>query len=234
MKSLPLRTPAGIVWIALMSAIAVAAQTGRELVVQFPKDWPVVAAEAQASPNAPIDGKVSPGNARFLDLDSQARYDVKLTLGDGRILQGVDMGWYNADPPAPEAGDLDDDDREQIAAILNLPSFFNRRDLATLRGNHDRAVALIQLIRDQPFAGDNGQSVVWRVELWYMKNQHGGWVKESAQVLRRQRFDNPQQFQQAAGKLTWVPDIGGISVPADSILTVLAPEIPATQPTTAK
>ena len=199
------RIPATFLSIVLFSAIAIGGETGGSLVVQYPKDFGVVAAEIDGAAS-PIVGKISPGSVLFVGLDSSVRYDVKLTCGDGRILQGVDMGWYNADPADPNAGDMDDDDRQQISAILKLPSFFNHSDLVFLKGNHDRAVALVQLVRDQPFDGDGGQGVIWRVELWYLKNEHGGWVKESNKVLRRERFGNPIQFHKAEGEITWVAE----------------------------
>jgi hypothetical protein len=221
---------AAMLWIAITSVIAAADQAG-DLVVQFPSTWHVVAAEAESG-GVPIAGKISEGKVDISGLDSSDRYNVKLSLDDGRVLQGVDMGWYNADPVDADAGDLDDDDRQQILAILNLPGFFNRCDMLVLRGNHDRAVALIQLVRDRPFAGDTGQGVVWRIELWYMKNEHGGWLKESSRVVKRVRFDNADQFKQATGKLIWCADLGGVIVPAQGT-TITAPPLPSTQPATA-
>jgi hypothetical protein len=234
MRFLPIRIPLAILAIAFLSAIALADQTVK-LIVQFSPDWHVAAAEVQSSEKSPpVSGKVSRDGATFADLNPGSRYDVRLTLADGRVLQGVGMDWYNADPPDPDAEALDDDDRQQITQILNTPSFFNQNDLLFLRGNHDRAVALVQLVRDQPFAGETTSQVVWRVELWYMKNEHGGWVKESDRVVRRERFDDPGKFHQATDKLIWVVELGGITVPADRFLTVIAPEIPATQATTEK
>jgi hypothetical protein len=228
-----IRISAWLLWIAMVPGIAIAADNGNSLVVQFPAEVSVVAAELDgAPPAAPITGKISAGSAQFVELDPSVRYDAKLTLADGRILQGVDMSWYNSDPSDPDAGDLNDDDRQQISAIINLPSFFNRIQLLDLPGNHDRAVGLVQFIRDKTFAGDNGQEVIWRVELWYMKNEHGGWVKESSRVLRRQRFDNADQFQKSAGKVIWIAGYGGISVPANATASIPAPAIPSTQPTT--
>ncbi|MGA3067798.1 MAG: hypothetical protein ABSF29_13225, partial [Tepidisphaeraceae bacterium] len=161
-------------WIALLPAITGTARAG-DLIVQFPKDMNVTAAQAQAAPpEAPVPAQIQPGQALLSNLNPQEHYDLQVALQDGATFQGVDMSWENTDPADPSAGDLTDDDRQQIQGILDIPSFFNHSDLLRLSGNHDRAVALVQLLRDQSFVGQNNQEVIWRVELWNLKNENGG------------------------------------------------------------
>jgi hypothetical protein len=215
--------------IVLLAAIAGSARAG-DLIVQFPKEMKVVGVEARiAGGDQAVTGKIQPGVARVGNLNGE--YDIKLTLDDGTIFQGVDMGWENSDPADADAGDLTDDDRQQIQGIMSIPSFFNHTDLLRLRGDHDRAVALVQLVRDQDFVSQTGQEIIWRVELWYFKNENGGWAKLDKRVVRRERFANPDQYRGATGKLHWVGELGEVPVPGAGTATVSLPaDAAATQP----
>jgi len=190
-----------------------------DIVVRVPEGTHVDAAEASpAKSDTAIDGVVTGQSVRIKGIQPDVPYDVALTLADRSVLQGVDMRWYSLEPAKPGAGEMDDDDHQQITSILkDVPSFYNRDDLLLLQGDHDRAVALVQLVRDQSFHSDKGGEVICHVELWYFKNRHGGWekVQQSNRVLRRERFASAKAFHDAVDHLRWVPALGGLKLGKD-------------------
>jgi hypothetical protein len=149
----------------------------------------------------------------FHNLTAGAAHDVRLTLADGTILQGVDLSWYNQEPAKADAEPFNDEDREQIRAILqDVKGFTNRNDILKLTGDHNRAVLLAQLIRDRDFHADKGGEIIWRIELWYFKNNYGGWEKigQVNKVLRRERYASAEEFKAATQNLRWTEQLGGI------------------------
>jgi hypothetical protein len=177
-----------------------------------------------------IPGQMNGSTVTFPDVLPQTAYDVKLTLTDGTILPGVNLSWYDPEPAKPDAGDLDDDDKQQITAILTqVLSFYNKNEMLFLQGDHDRAVGLVQLVRDKAFHSDRGDEVIWHIELWYFKNQHGGWekVQQENKILRRERYTTHQEYQDVIDHLRWLPQLGGLKVPKDQ------KEISVTLPTDA-
>jgi hypothetical protein len=204
---------------------------------------PVTAAvrvqSAEAAPSKAkshiIAGEVDEQAAHFKDIDPQTTYDVKLTLDDGLVLQGVNMRWYSMEPERPDARELNDDDRGQITAVLkDIPAIYNKNDLLILRGNHDRAVALVQLVRDSAFHSDKGGEVIWHVELWYFKNQHGGWekVQQANRIVRRERFASAKASHDVIDRLRWMPELGGLKSAEGSrdLIVNLPASEPAAQP----
>jgi hypothetical protein len=194
-----------------------------DLLVQLPVNMAATSATASTPGNAAqSEGTIQNGVARFSDLKPGLFYDLKIDFADEIVVQGIDMRWHDAEPPRPNAGEFNDDDRAQVQAILNVPSFFNRSEILALRGDHDRAVVLNQLVRDQSFYGDKNGEIIWRVELGYFKNEHGGWAKlpQVTRIVRRERFPSKADFQRAVAKLKWAPKLGGISVPADGDLKI--------------
>jgi hypothetical protein len=142
----------------------------------------------------------------------------------------VDSSWYNSEKPSADAGAMDDDDRRQISSILkDIKSFYDRTEALAVWGDHDRAVVLVQRIRDSKFHSDKGGECIWRVELWYLKNEAGGWAKINQQdrVLRRERFDSSAKMQQEIERIHWRPELGGIRVKKDEIRTI---DLPAATP----
>jgi hypothetical protein len=202
------------------SAIALAG----DIVMQIPADNPPTEAEAKSTAAATIEGTLDRDTVRFNNVVADTKYDAAITLKDGIVLQGADLGWYSIEATISGAGDINDDDRQQIADILNgAESFYNKKAVLFLQGNHDRATALVQLIRDKSFHSDTGGEVIWHIELWYFKNQHGGWekVQQTNKVLRRERFPNQKAFEDAVGHLRWTPELGGLKIPpGQGILTV--------------
>ena len=191
--------------------------TGASITINLADGVRVKSATAVAAGKSPeVSGRIDGSTATFPDVLPRTAYDVKLTLTDGMILQGVDLGWYDMEPAKPDAGDLDDDDKQQINAILTqVTSFYNKNEMLFLQGDHDRAVGLVELVRDKAFNSDTGDEVIWHVELWYFKNQHGGWekVQQENKILRRERFATHGAYQNVIDHLHWMPQLGGLTVP---------------------
>ena len=172
---------------------------------------------AETNDAKPAAGVVDHDRVTFANLTPGTRYTLQLTHGDGSVDQGVDLGWYSKEPPRDDAGDITDDDKQQIDAILKqVLSFFNRTELTLLVGSHDRAVVLVQLTRDKSFANDKGGEVIWRPEVWYLKNRHGGWekIQQTDKTLRRERFASAVEFHKVVDKLRWSAALGGLVIPA--------------------
>jgi len=153
---------------------------------------------------------------------------LSATLKDGTRLIGVDMSWY---APVAEAkakpGELADDDRKAIQEICTVPSFYDRCEILLLQGDADRAVGLMQLVRDRDFHAGKGE-VIWRAELWYFEFQNGGWAKVSQQnkVLDRQRFATREKYLDYVRPIRFVPKLGGIKASEnDTRIELLADDV---------
>jgi hypothetical protein len=208
-----------------------------DLIVKLPAGTHVVTAVATA-PLLKLDteGKVDGQTITFTKVLPDTAYNVRINLSDGTVLQGVDLNWYNEEPARKDVGDMDKDDREQIRAIVqDVPGFYNKRDFLILQGDHDRAVAMLRLVRDKGFVNDKGGEVIWRIELWYFKNQLGGWeaVQQQNKVLRRERFPSSAARNAVEGPIRWMPQLGGLTVPKSDparTVTIEKLEDAATQP----
>ena len=178
---------------------------------------PALAAAAAIVPGtgAPYAGKIDGQSIAFDNLRQDTAYDIELKFADGSLVRGIDMSWYNDDDPKPGAGPLSDADVQHLTDILHVPSFYNKSDILIARGDHDRAVALVRLVRDKDFYSGTGQ-IIWRIELWYFQNQHGGWEKvlQQNKVLRRERFKTAADYHAATDKLHYSAELGGLYVDA--------------------
>jgi hypothetical protein len=215
---------AAIISLVSLSLALTAASRGGELIVQLPPDANPVSAAANApGPDLTSDGQIDGNTIRFQKLLPDIRYNVKITLKTGVVLQGVDLNWYNEDPAKPGAAEFSGDDRKEIQAILRVPSFYNKSEILQLKADHDRATALVQLIRDQEFHADKGGEIIWRIELWYFKNEFGGWaaINQANKVLRRERFTSAAEYQRATTNAKWISELGGISVLKDRTVNVI-------------
>jgi hypothetical protein len=207
-----------------VSAHALAA-AGPTLEVQLPEGSRAQSATARAS-QLKLDtrGTTDGRTVRFANLLPDTRYDVQITLADGTVLQGVDMSWYSDEPPRPDAPPLDDDDRQAIKELFSgIQAFENKRNMLLMSGNHDRVTILAELIRDTPFYGNKGTEVIWRAELWYFKNQHGGWEKvpQTNKVLLRERISR-NEFERRRENLKWLGELGGLRLGKDETKKVVS------------
>jgi hypothetical protein len=187
------------------------------ITLSLPVDTKVSSAVAVAADvKVESAGKIDGASITFDKLLPETPYDVRLTLADGTIVQGVDLNWYNEEEPKADAGPLTDEDRKEMLGIISIPDFYNKHEILVYQGSHDRAVTLVQLIRDKDFYAGKGQ-VIWRIELYYFKNQHGGWEKISQQnkIIRRERFKTHDEFVSVAGKVRFLASLGGLKLTKD-------------------
>ena len=159
-----------------------------------------------------VDGAI----VHFGKLLADTPYNIRLTLADGMVVQGVNLNWYDEEPAKADADPLDDQDKKDINAILQIPSFYNKSNILHLNGDHTRATALVELIRDKDFVEGAGQ-VIWRVELYYFKQQFGGWekVQQQDKIIRRERFKSRAEYESTVSKIRWSPTLGGIRLDND-------------------
>jgi hypothetical protein len=204
------------------------------LTVVAPPGRTIAQADAKLADGTPIKPNDVGKRATFTTPSTNASATVNATLSDGTDVRGIDLSWYSDEPADPDAGALSDDDRESIRAIVqDVPSFYNRGTVLHLAGDHARAVALVELVRDTDFHAAGG-NVVWRVELYYFKFQYGGWekVQQQNKVVRRERFKSVDEFKAQTGKLKWAPELGGIRVGGDERKRVTISETSASNSTT--
>ncbi|HZK79794.1 MAG TPA: hypothetical protein VFC46_01980 [Humisphaera sp.] len=193
------------------------AGTGGTLTVELPSGTKVASATATAwGLKVESPGAVNGTTLTFTNLLPEAPYDVRLTLADGTVVQGVNLGWYNEEEAKPDPGPLRDADRDEIKKISSIDPFYNKTNILTIDGTHERAAALVQFVRDKDFYAGAGQ-VIWHIEIYYFKNQHGGWEKISQQnkVIRRERFKTHDAFTAAVAKIKFLPSLGGLKLDKD-------------------
>lgn len=215
------------VWIIMAGVLSLGAAQfswAADLSVSVPAGVEVTAAEAVVPGSQTLDatGQIARGAVTFTGLVPDAAYDLRLTLRDGQVLWGVNLAWYDMEDADASAGPLSDDDRREIQEICNVPSFYDKSQVLSYSGNHDRVAGLIHLLRDRDFhAGKN--EVIWRVEVWFFKFQHGGWekVNQQTRLMDRRRFATSAEYKKAVQPIRFVPKLGGIT-PArkDQKLTV--------------
>ena len=227
----------------LAATVAVACPTvhAASIVVRLPAGSRPTAAAVTVAKDTTLNGpaKVAGDTVTVADAKPGAAYEVRVTLADGTVLQGVDLGWYSRVADKPDAGPLTDDDRQQMTDVrTKVLAFENRLDEVIVRGNHNRAVMLVDKRRDKAFHSDQGDAeVIWRPELWYFQDSHGGWEKvmQTDRVLRRERFANAAAYHAVVDHLRWVPELGGLKVrpggPDVVVALPVAAGVPATQPT---
>jgi len=188
-----------------------AAAGAQTLVLQWQGTSPVVSAVAlDRAAGAQMAGRIEAGAIRFGPLPADTPLDVRLTLKDGTVLEGVDLSAEDGSAYDP-AKTLSEDDRGQIDAILTkIPSFYDSTRCLHLRGDGSAATALVRLGRERDFHAAQGDRI-WRVELWYFRNAAGGWEKllQRNVVLRRERFKSKAQWD-AAEAIVWRPELGGL------------------------
>jgi hypothetical protein len=224
---------AGFITVCLLAWLLTSVSArGDSITINLPADLKVdkAVATTEKEPKASIDGEIRGATIGFTDPKPGLAYEVQLTLKDGTVLQGVDMGWYSRVPDKPNAEPITDDDKSQMTAVFTAGAqFFNVQQCTILKGNHNRAVMLVTEERMSKFHSDTGDEVIWRPELWYFENDHGGWEKvlQTDRVLRRERFTTEKDYHAVVDKLKWVPELGGLKA------TPKTPDVAVTLPANA-
>ena len=160
-------------------------------------------------------GTVTGSTIHFTKLLPTTPYDIAVTLADGTVLQGVNMGWYNEEAVHADTDPMTADDRKEVTGLVTPDKdFFNKIDIVLLTGDHNRATALVKQIRDKAFHSDKGAEVISRFELWYFRFEYGGWekVQQGQKLLRRDRFESQAEFEKTIGVIQWTPALGGITL----------------------
>lgn len=223
----PFGTPLKGVFVAILM-LATWARAG-SITIAVPDDLKIdkAIATTEKEPKASITGTIDKTKITFADPTPGLAYEVQLTLKDGTVLQGVDMGWYSRVPDKADAEPISDDDKTQMVAVFTAGAqFFNVQECTILKGNHNRAVMLVTEERTNKFHSDSGDEIIWRPELWYFQNNHGGWEKvlQTDRVLRRERFATQKEYRAVVDKLKWVPELGGLkSTPKTPDVSVTLP-----------
>jgi hypothetical protein len=169
-----------------------------------------------------IDPKTGEFEATGLRLGT---YDLVVRTPWGR-LEGIDMtpktSEYDAlippeyrteDLGKPAGGPLTDDDRKDIRRIIyDVKRYENNIRDIHLVGAADRAVALMELMMDQPFVGRKGDEITWRVEEWYYRKQYGAWSTLRTRVLYRFRVSKAEW---ATWGWQFEPALGGFDITED-------------------
>ncbi len=149
------------------------------------------------------------GQFRFANLPGDADYDVRVTTTDGRTIEGIDLSWIearmlrlasvrrkqlNMPPEREESFDLDDA-KAILKWVEDWKDFMEIKRVLYVNGMGKRATVLVELMRTREFYAA-GEALVWRVELWYMQNEFGGWdrLANSERVLHRERI-SPEQWK---------------------------------------
>jgi len=210
---------------------------GGSIAVELPAGAKVSSAVATAGGvNLDTKGTVDGRTVRFTNLLLNVPYDVRIDLADGTVMQGVNLDWYDAEPARKNAAPFDNDDLDQVKQILAVPAFANQQDILMMNATHDRAAFLIRFLRTSAFHSDAGGEVIWRVEIWYFKNEHGGWaaLSDVNKVLRRERYPSEKEYLAATSKIQWLQTLGGITLTkaaAEATIDLTHPTTaPATQP----
>jgi hypothetical protein len=106
----------------------------------------------------------------MLRLEAQRRKDLKL--------------------PEERKNPFSPDDAKAILKwVDDWKDFMELKRVLYLRGDGTRAVLLVELMRTRDFYSAGG-AFVWRMELWYMQNEFGGWdrLANAERVLHRKRI----------------------------------------------
>lgn len=129
------------------------------------------------------------GRFTFDNLPGDARYDLIISLADGRGIEGIDLDFVDsrllrlaeqrrrqlglpAEPPRPFTAA---DAQEILKFVTDLKDFMDIRRVLYVAGQDRRATVLVELMRARDFHAAKPGEVIWRVELWYFQYYSGGW-----------------------------------------------------------
>ena len=114
---------------------------------------------------------------------------------------------------------------EKVASVLKVDRFMNNNRPLYMHGNREKAMVLVELIRDRAFYASKGGEGIWRMEIWPYTWQSGGWYKprKGVRVLYRVRTGQ-EQFNKIAR--VFDPRIGGLQIRNGGNLDSISYEIP--------
>jgi len=207
---------------------------GEELTVKLPPTAQASSAVAnEPAMKLSTTGVIKSDAVSFAKLLPLVSYDIALTLKDGSILQGMNLGWLNEEPVNAKTEPMTDDDRAEVTGLVKPDKdFFNKIEILQLAGDHNRATALVRMIRDRGFHSDKGGEVISRFEIWYFRFEYGGWekVQQGQKILRRDRFPSQEAYEKTIGPIKWVPELGGIKLEKGQNRTITLTALPGDRP----
>src|SRR5437016_3502952 len=107
--------PALLVALLFGTSFSAVRAAGVEIVVRLPAGMnPKSATAVVRDLKLESVGAIHSGSVIFNKLLADTPYDIAITLSDGTILQGIDLGWLNEEPASQDAGELTDDDKNEI------------------------------------------------------------------------------------------------------------------------
>jgi len=143
------------------------------------------------------------GRFTFAGLPGDAHYDVRVVTTDGQTVEGIDLSWIEDRmvrlaamrreqlglPAERQRRFTMQDVQELVKWVADWKDFMELKRVLYVRGHGKRATMLVELMRTREFHAAGG-ALVWRVELWYMQNEFGGWdrLANSERVLHRRRI----------------------------------------------
>jgi len=98
---------------------------------------------------------------------------------------------------------------KRLASLLKVERFVDKARGLYVHGGKREANILMMLARFGPFHAQEGQEVIWRLEVWPMRWYYGGWAKGRAYVVDRQRLGAAEYRTMAR---LFDPKLGGIDV----------------------
>ena len=220
--------------ILLISLVLAGSAKAETLTVEVPAGAQVVSAKAENQAMKLSTSATPQGDSlRFTSLLPAIPYDLTITLKDGSVLQGVNLGWLNEEPVDPGKDPMTDDDRAAVTDLVKPDKdFFNKIEILHLTGDHNRATSLVRQIRDRAFHSDKGGEIISRFEIWYFRFEYGGWekVQQGQKVVRRDRFENREAYDKAIGPIRWMPELGGIKLEKGKDRTITLTAWPGDKP----
>jgi hypothetical protein len=143
------------------------------------------------------------GSFRFAPLSGDAVYDLVVELQGGRIVEGIDLEFVDdrlerlaelrrrqLQMPQPPAQTFTEADAAAIVQIVkDMKDFMDIRRVLYIRGAGDKAVTLVELLRERDFHASDAGEIIWRIELWRFRRHNGVWtrVPNAQRVLQRLR-----------------------------------------------
>ena len=156
------------------------------------------------------------GSFTFTELPGDATYDLCLSLAGGRVIEGIDLSFVDARllklaaerrkdlglPPERSHKFSQADADGLLAYARDMEDFMEDRRVIYIKGHGPRATMLIELMRLRKFVAASGAArpgkIIWRVELWYFTEQHGGWKRMANQERMLRRIeDTPAMWSRA-------------------------------------
>jgi hypothetical protein len=125
----------------------------------------------------------------------------------------IPVEYRTEDLGLPSKGEFTQEDRRWVERqVLEVKRYESRVRILALRGTADVAVVLVELTQEQPFVGEKGDEVTWRVEKWVYEKKYGGWVQFRTRVLYRRRV--PRKEWESWG-WQFDPALGGFQITDD-------------------